>query len=139
LRHVICCALGPAAPCGLNRKRCAMRENDTQNYWEAVAGGAPARYPSLASDARADVVVVGAGIVGLTTAHELARVGKKVIVLEALRPASQVTARSTAKITSQHGLIYGRLIRNFGEDNARLYAQANQDAIERIAAVVEKE
>src|SRR5690606_19317450 len=53
--------------------------------------------------------------------------------------AAQVTARSTAKVTSQHGLIYGRLIRNFGEDNARLYARANQDAIERVAALIDKE
>ena len=112
---------------------------ENQTYWEAVTNDLPATYPPLAQDTRADVVVVGAGIVGLTAAYELARAGKKVIVVEALKIATQATARSTAKITSQHGLLYGQLIRNFGEDNARLYATANQEAIERIAAMVEKE
>lgn len=118
-----------------------MAENvaSNQTYWEAVSNEPSETRPSLAQDTRADVAIVGAGIVGLTAAYELARTGKKVVVLEALRTATQVTARSTAKITSQHGLLYGRLARDFGEDNARLYARANQDAIERIAALVDKE
>lgn len=118
-----------------------MGENPTheKTYWETVSTGVPKSFPPLEEDTRADVAVVGAGIVGLTAAYELARAGKKVIVLEARNLASQVTARSTAKVTSQHGLIYGRLIRNYGEDNARLYAMANQNAIEHIATMVEKE
>lgn len=118
-----------------------MGDNNTQsqNYWEAISQDEPLGCPSLDEDIRADVAIVGAGIVGLTAAYELARAGKKVVVLEALQVATQVTARSTAKVTSQHGLSYGELIRNFGEDNARRYAQANQEAIERIASLVAKE
>lgn len=37
--------------------------------------------------------------------------------------------KHTAKITSQHGLIYSRLIQSFGEETARRYAKANQDAV----------
>jgi glycine/D-amino acid oxidase-like deaminating enzyme/nitrite reductase/ring-hydroxylating ferredoxin subunit len=85
-----------------------------------------------------DVVVVGAGIVGLTAAYRLVRAGKSVLVLDARRIGHQATGRSTAKITSQHGLIYTRLIQEVGEDNARIYAQANQRGLNAIADLVEE-
>ena len=65
-------------------------------------------YPRFADSLRADVAVVGAGIVGLTVAYALVRAGLRVMVLEARRVGRQVTGRSTAKVTSQHSLIYVR-------------------------------
>lgn len=94
-------------------------------------------YPALQNDQKADVVVIGAGIVGLTTALHLSTTGKSVIVLEATQVGTQVTARSTAKITSQHGLLYRQLIEDFGEHTARLYAKANQGAVEEIAHIIQ--
>ena len=84
-----------------------------------------------------DVVIVGGGIVGLTAAIQLAWAGQKVAVVEALRVGRQVTGRSTAKITTQHGLIYRHLIDTLGTEKARLYANANETAfryIERLVA-----
>ena len=84
-----------------------------------------------------DAVVVGAGIVGLTAALSLCEAGKSVIVLEARRVGAQVTGRSTAKITTQHSLIYRHLIDTVGQDTATLYADANRTAVERIRMWVE--
>ena len=67
-----------------------------------------------------DAVVVGAGIVGLTAALSLCEAGKSVMVLEARRVGAQVTGRSTAKITTQHSLIYRHLIDTVGQDTATL-------------------
>lgn len=111
----------------------------TGPYWTATGSQSPALYPRLTEDIEADVVVAGAGIVGLTAAAALGRAGKSVVVLEALRIGSQATARSTAKITSQHGLVYARLVRAFGEESARQYGQANEWAIGYIAGLVERE
>lgn len=90
-------------------------------------------YPTLDGSIHADTVIVGAGIVGLTTALRLCEEGRFVIVLEGLRVGRQVTGRSTAKITTQHALIYEQLERERGADNARCYAEANASGVRQIA------
>ena len=50
-----------------------------------------------------DVAVVGAGIVGLTTALELARSGRDVVVLEARHIGAGTTGSSTAKVSTLQG------------------------------------
>lgn len=82
-----------------------------------------------------DLAIVGAGIVGLQTAYFLRESGLKVCVLEARKIGHQATGKSTAKVTSQHGLKYGSLIRNFGREGAKRYAEANEKAKEEIAAI----
>jgi glycine/D-amino acid oxidase-like deaminating enzyme/nitrite reductase/ring-hydroxylating ferredoxin subunit len=89
----------------------------------------PARYPALEGERRVDVAVVGAGITGMTAALLLARAGRSVAVLDQHSVAGGTTGHSTAKITSQHGLIYESL----GRSTARAYAAAMESAKERIA------
>jgi glycine/D-amino acid oxidase-like deaminating enzyme/nitrite reductase/ring-hydroxylating ferredoxin subunit len=93
-------------------------------------------YPPLPGDAEADVAVLGAGIAGLNTAWLLKQAGLRVIVVEAARVASGTTGYTTAKITSLHGLIYDHLSKELGDERARIYGEANQAGIERIAANV---
>lgn len=89
-------------------------------------------YPRFEGSLRTDVAVVGAGIVGLTVAYALVRTGLRVMVLEARRVGRQVTGRSTAKVTSQHSLVYEHLRSTFDLDTARLYADANRAGVEQI-------
>ena len=83
-----------------------------------------------------DVAVLGGGITGLTAAVLLKRLGKTVAVIEARRIAEGVTGHTTAKVTSQHKLIYDTLIKSHGEQKARLYAEANEVAIDRIEGFI---
>lgn len=87
------------------------------------------RRDPLPGDVETAAVVIGAGIAGILTAYYLGREGIPVLVLEADRIGSGQTKNTTAKITSQHGLIYDRLIRTFGSRMAGHYARANEAAI----------
>src|SRR3712207_3133999 len=105
-----------------------------ESLW--VASTAATSYPALGDSPRVDVAVIGAGIAGLTTALMLKRAGKTVAVIESRRVAEGVTGYTTAKVTSQHGLIYRDLVSTFGEEGAGIYGTSNEAAKEWIADLV---
>lgn len=90
----------------------------------------------LAEDLETQAVVIGAGLAGMLTAYYLEQAGIQAVVLEADRIGRGQTKNTTAKITSQHGLVYDRLIRTFGHSMAKHYAQANEAAIEEYERLV---
>lgn len=92
----------------------------------------------LRNDLKVDVVIIGAGITGILTAMQLKEAGLHVIILEGYKTAKGQTMNTTAKITSQHGLIYDKLIKDFGTEKALLYARANEEAIEDYARIVKE-
>ena len=61
---------------------------------------------TLLRDIECDVLIIGAGIAGILTGYFLQESGKNVIIIERNRIASGNTKKTTAKITSQHDLIY---------------------------------
>ncbi|WP_114578887.1 FAD-dependent oxidoreductase [Saliphagus sp. LR7] len=89
-------------------------------------------YDPLESDVRVEVAVLGGGIAGLSTAHELRERGHAVAVVERDELAAGITGKTTAKLTSHHGLKYDRLRREFGPDTARTYAAVNERAIDTV-------
>jgi glycine/D-amino acid oxidase-like deaminating enzyme/nitrite reductase/ring-hydroxylating ferredoxin subunit len=101
------------------------------SYWNDTAGAGPT-FPPLQGNLDVDVAIVGGGIVGITAARLLKDRGLRVAVVEARRVGREVTGRSTAKISSQHGILYQVLERKFGEDKARLYAEAQEAGLSEI-------
>jgi glycine/D-amino acid oxidase-like deaminating enzyme/nitrite reductase/ring-hydroxylating ferredoxin subunit len=100
---------------------------------------APRLHPQLDGDVRADVAVIGGGIVGITTALLLAEAGASVVLLEAGRLAGGTSGYTTAKVSSQHGLIYDALRSKHGAETARRYGEANEAALAWIAARVARD
>lgn len=86
---------------------------------------------ALKEDIQTEAVVIGGGMTGILTACLLEQKGIETVVLEAARVGSGQTGRTTAKITIQHNLIYERLIRTYGKEYAKRYADANRLAMER--------
>ncbi|MDP4132638.1 MAG: FAD-dependent oxidoreductase [Bacillota bacterium] len=93
---------------------------------------------SLTKDIEADVAVIGGGLAGLLTAYKLKKRGINAVVLEAEKVACGQTKNTTAKITSQHGLIYKSIIDNVSLKDAIQYARANQDAIKCYKEIIEE-
>ena len=87
-------------------------------------------YPELNADVIKDVVIVGGGLAGLLTAYMLNKKGADCLVIEADRIMSGVSAYTTAKVSAQHGLIYGELIKRVGKQKAMLYLRSQTQALE---------
>ena len=66
-------------------------------------------------------MVIGAGMAGILTAYFLQEKGLEVIVIEADKIAGGQTKNTTAKITSQHGLIYHDMMKKAGKSRAKGY------------------
>lgn len=98
----------------------------------------PQRDP-LPGNITVDAAVIGGGMAGILTAYQLRRRGVEAVVLEAKRVGSGQTEKTTAKITSQHGLIYDRLLRQMGERKAAEYAKISESAVEEYERIVKSE
>ncbi len=95
-------------------------------------------YPVLEQNIEVDTVILGGGIVGITTAILLKDAGQTVAVVEMHKIVKSVTGHTTAKVSALHGLKYHKLLRNFTEKKARVYAEANMTAIEKVASLVQQ-
>lgn len=105
----------------------------SRSYWtdQPVVEGAGA----LLNDERADVVVIGSGVAGMSVAYELATAGKKVIVLDRGPIGKGMTARTTAHLASGSDDGFDELIRLRGEEIASAWRESQQAAIDRIESL----
>ncbi len=87
-------------------------------------------FPSQQKDIKTEVLIIGGGMAGVLCAWKLHRAGVPYVLVEADTICSGITKNTTAKITSQHGLIYHKLISKFGTENAKEYLAANEAALQ---------
>ena len=107
------------------------------SYW--VESTKQTNFPSLAKDISTDVLIIGGGITGILTAYMLSNSNLNITIVEADKMAMGVTANTTAKITSQHGLLYDYLLNSFDFETAKGYLDSNEEAIKLVSQIVEKE
>ncbi len=107
-----------------------------ESFW--ISSTPETNYPALTDDLKVDVVIIGGGMTGISSAYLLAEEGLKVALLEADRILLGTTAHTTAKLTSQHGLIYAQTKQQMGAEKARQYAEANETAIKFVADLIDE-
>ncbi|MFO1091370.1 MAG: FAD-dependent oxidoreductase [Hyphomicrobiales bacterium] len=93
----------------------------------------------LDADITCDVVVIGSGIAGLSTAYELTRFGRDVVVIDRAGIGTGMTARTTAHLASEIDDYYHTLVGVHGEDRARHYYESQVASINRIEAICRDE
>ena len=110
---------------------------DTSSYW--IDTGPLPTFPTLTSDLRVDVVVIGAGITGITAAYLLKKSGHSVALLDRSRSAAADTGYTTAHLTCVTDTRLQELVKSFGEDCARLTWEAGSAAIDQIYTNIRNE
>lgn len=108
-----------------------------KSYWMNESG--LSLYPKLDEDLQVDVVVVGAGITGITAAYLLKKAGKTVALLERDRWARVDTGHTSAHITYMTDKRLSELVTTFGKDHAQAAWDAGQAAMDQIRTLVEDE
>ncbi|MDD2503547.1 MAG: FAD-dependent oxidoreductase [Clostridia bacterium] len=107
-----------------------------QSYW--MASVPFTQYEPLTGNLDVDVVIVGGGITGITSAFLLKQSGLKVALLEATRILHGTTGHTTAKVTAQHDIIYYTIKSKMDQESAEQYAKANQAAISAIDTIIQQ-
>ena len=85
----------------------------------------------LKGNIKTDVLIIGGGLCGILCAYLLQEAGVDCLLAEADTIGSGITCNTTAKLTSQHGLIYDQLYRTRGKEMAELYLDANETALSK--------
>ncbi len=88
----------------------------------------PVRFGELDGNRSTEVLIIGGGIAGILCAYKLKKAGVDCILTEAASACGGITKNTTAKITVAHGLLYDKMIKRFGKEKSRLYAEAQEAA-----------
>jgi glycine/D-amino acid oxidase-like deaminating enzyme/nitrite reductase/ring-hydroxylating ferredoxin subunit len=97
------------------------------------------KFPKPQRNITVDIVVVGAGVTGITTAYLLKKAGSTVALIDRERVASIDTGHTTAHLTYVTDVQLQELARNFGNDHAQAAWDAGAAAIDEIERIVEEE
>src|SRR5690349_1844049 len=103
---------------------------DTTSYWRASQ--ALPRFPKLSGDRSFDIVVVGAGIAGVTAAYLLKREGARVALIDRGRAVDIDTCQTSAHLSCVLDTPLTELVKSIGDDHARAAWDAGLSAIATI-------
>ena len=90
----------------------------------------------LDKDIKCDILIIGGGIVGITTAYFLKDSNKDIVLIDKDVCGYGITANTTAKLTYLQGAIYNKLEKNFNNQIALDYLNSQKDAIKIVNDIV---
>lgn len=113
------------------------RDSTTISPWqENIPGFSPDSFAK--EDFIYDVIIVGGGITGLTSALLLQKAGKKCLLIEAKNIGFGTTTGTTAHLNTMMDTSYDQIISDFGEESARMVHKITNQAIQLIETHVKE-
>ncbi|RYY37233.1 MAG: FAD-dependent oxidoreductase [Sphingobacteriaceae bacterium] len=113
-----------------------QRDGSNQSLWQKVPNiPLTSNFPA---DVVYDVLIIGGGITGITTALLLQQKGKSVILAEAYNIGFGTTGGTSAHLNTFFDATYPEIDSDFGEDASKLIANSGKEAMEMIAAFVKQ-
>ena len=107
-----------------------------ESLW--IQGIHPHITPSLAQDIETDILIIGGGLAGISTAFELRNKGRKVVLIDRDQIGFGASSQTTGKLTYLQELIYQQLESSLGTETADLYFQSQKEAIHLVQNYVKK-
>lgn len=95
--------------------------------------------PVLNDNKVVDILIIGGGIAGLTTAYNLKDSGLNIMLVDANKVGYGVTSRTTGKLTYLQETVYSKIKKIYNEDIAKLYLDSQRAAISFVVDTVNKE
>jgi glycine/D-amino acid oxidase-like deaminating enzyme/nitrite reductase/ring-hydroxylating ferredoxin subunit len=111
-----------------------MAQVPTTSYW--LDSSSLSRFPRLERDLKVDVVIVGAGITGLTAAYLMKRQNRTVAIIDRDSIGGVDSNRTTAHVTCVTDVDLTELVKNFGRDHAQAAWDAGLAAINTIDSII---
>ena len=110
----------------------------SDSIWRSIDTAEKSDYGKMECMEMTDVAIVGGGLCGILCAWFLKDAGVDCILLDKNRIAGGTGKDAMAQVTSQHGLIYSKLVERDGAEKARMYFQANELAIQKYRELSEQ-
>ena len=114
-----------------------LTSGENKSYW--TDSTQPIIFEKLQENIDTDILIIGGGISGLTTAYCLLKAGRKIILVEDGYLGSGETGRTTAHITNALDDRYFELEKIYGKEKATLAANSHTAAIKWIANTIRNE
>ena len=108
-----------------------------QSYWQKTSKKKIEK--TVQTDISTDIVIIGGGLSGVSLAYQLKDSPYQIIVLDKDEMGSHASGHTTAKITTLHSTLYYDIAKHYDIHQAYLYYQSNEQALNEIKAIIQKE
>ncbi len=115
----------------------ALSSGENRSFW--INSLQRPQFETLQQDLQTDILVIGGGIAGLSSAYFLLKSGKQVVVVDDGLIGSGESGRTTAHLTNVLDDRFTELEKTFGQVNTRLAAMSHTMAINAIEKIVQEE